>query len=76
MLKTSEAGGTWPEASRVASHNADTIVARDNWSRLPAEAPYEVIAAPPEDPAWVRLEDVAGDNTSGEGTTSLSWNLQ
>ena len=69
-------GAPDPQARRVTANTAQAMTVRDRWLPPWFDVTYEVIAAPPDDPAWTLLNDVAGDNVSGDGATALGWDLQ
>jgi len=64
------------EAQWVEGNTANTLTVRNEWEGLLGQVTYELIAAPPEDPTWTLLGDVTGDNVSGDGSTSLDWDLE
>lgn len=67
------AGTGAPQARRITTNNATTITVSVNWTTVPdATSQYEVINTS----TWTQFNDVASDNHSSDGTTSITWNLQ
>lgn len=61
------------QVRRVTSNTGNTITVTNNWSTIPDDTSvYELINTS----TWTQVNDVSGDNVSGDGTTNITWNLQ
>jgi len=59
-------------ARRITGNTANTLTVTPDWSSVGPGSQYLVMNTS----TWTQINDVAGDNTSGDGSTPITWNLQ
>jgi hypothetical protein len=59
-------------ARRATGNTGDTLTVAPDWSFVGEGSQYLVINTS----TWTQINDVAGDNISGDGSTPITWDLQ